>query len=391
MARSNRTPKIPIYTPSFGRRERELTARVVREGWITSDGPYVTAFERQFSRYVGAPYGVAVTNGTAALHVGLAALGIGPGDEVIIPDATMVSCMDVVLYTGATPVFVDVDPGTWTIDPDLVERAITPKTRAIMPVHTYGHPAEMDRLLRIGRAHDVAIIEDAAEAHGSTYRGKRVGALGDLGCFSFYASKIVSTGEGGMVVTRNRKLAERTERLHELAYESVVRNYRHTEVGFNYRLTDLQAAVGLAQLERLPKFLRRRRECVAVYAEVLGGIEGLTVQSEASWARSAYWAYTVLVHGGEARRKRVMAALQEKGIASRVAFWPMHRQKFAPGAGDGTGNFPVADRIGIEGMSLPFGNGISLDSVREVAERLRSALGKLPPTRSVLRSKAAEP
>lgn len=363
-----------MYTPSFGGRESELLSRALREGWVTSDGPFVEQFERRFSRYVGAPYGIATTNGTAALHVALVALGIGPGDEVLVPDATMVACMDSVLYTGAKPVFVDVDPATWTIDVGLAESAITPRTRAIMPVHTYGHPADMDALRRLARSRGLTILEDAAEAHGSEYRGERVGALGDLGCFSFYASKIVSTGEGGMVVTRRKQLAQRVERLHELAYASEVRNYRHTEVGFNYRLTDLQAAVGLAQLEQLPKFVRHRRECAAVYAEVLGSLDRVTLQGEASWARSAYWAYTILVQGGETKRNRLMAALRRKGISSRVAFWPMHRQPFAPTPEGPARSFPVADRIGAEGMSLPFGNGIPVETVREVAEVVRAAL-----------------
>jgi perosamine synthetase len=369
-----RSGRIPVYLPRFGPEEAELVARAVKGGWITSDGPYVARFERAFSRYVGGRYGIATTNGTAALHVALVTLGVGPGDEVIVPDATMVACMDAVLYTGATPVLVDVDPTTWTLDPALVEAAITPRTRAMMPVHLYGHPAEMDRLLRIARAHRIAIIEDAAEAHGSEFRGRRVGNLGEIGCFSFYANKILTTGEGGMVVTRRAGLAERCQRLRELAYASPVRNYHHTEVGFNYRLTDLQAAVGLAQLARMKEFVRHRRECAALYREMLGGTEGLELPNEAPWARSAYWSYVPLVRGGMTRRRRLQEHLARRGIGSRVAFWPMHRQPFAPPKYRGSHGFPVSDRIGRQGLSLPFGNGITLESVGTVAAAVRDAL-----------------
>jgi perosamine synthetase len=367
------TAKIPVYTPAFGPEEGRFVAQAIAGGWITSDGPFVDRFQRRFTQYVGGRHGIATTNGTAALHLALATLRVGPGDEVIVPDSTMVACLDAVLYTGATPVFADVDPTYWTLDPAATEAAITRRTKAIMPVHVYGHPAEMDRLVRIGREHGVALVEDAAEAHGSEFRGRRVGVIGELGCFSFYANKIISTGEGGMVVTRSRALAARADTLRELAYASPSRNYRHTEVGFNYRLTDLQAAVGLAQLGRIARFIRHRRACAAVYREVLGEIDDVTMQVEAPWARSAYWVNTILVRGGAARRTRIQRRLARQGIASRVAFWPMHRQPFAPQAQRGR-PFPVSDRIGEEGLSLPSGNGIPLETVRHVAEAVRAAL-----------------
>ncbi|MCI4322514.1 MAG: DegT/DnrJ/EryC1/StrS family aminotransferase [Thermoplasmata archaeon] len=366
--------RIPVYTPSFGPEEGRLVARAVRGGWITSDGPFVDEFETKFSRYAGGKYGIATTNGTAALHLALAALRVGPGDEVILPDATMVACLDAVLYTGATPVFVDVDPSHWALDPDLTEAAITSRTRAVMPVDIYGHPAEMDRFARLGRQYRIGIVEDAAEAHGSEFRGHRVGAMGDMGCFSFYANKILTTGEGGMVVTRRTDLAERMGTLRELAYASASRNYHHTEVGFNYRLTDLQCAVGLAQLGKMKQFVRHRRECRKVYEEVLGGIDGVTLQGEAPWARSAYWVNTILIDAGPARRQLVQEALAKQGIGSRVAFWPMHRQPFAPASTRRSKAFPISDRLGNQGLSLPSGNGISLATVRRVATAVRHAL-----------------
>ena len=374
----SRSP-IPVCVPSYGEREAASAARAVREGWVTSDGPYVRQFEERFSRVVHASHGVATSSGTAALHVSLAALGIGPGDEVIVPDFTMVACLDTVLYVGATPVFVDVDPETWTLDLRATEAAITAKTRAIMPVHIYGHPVEMDGLRRIARAHDIAIVEDAAEAHGSEFRGTPVGALGDLGCFSFYATKVISTGEGGMVVTRSARLARRTERLHELAYASESRNYRHTEVGFNYRLTDVQAAVGLAQLDRLSEFVRHRRRCARIYREAFEGVEGLRFQDEASWAKSAYWVFTVLLPGGAALRTRVATELLRRGVSTRVAFWPLHRQPFAPRPNGTRNGFPVSDRLGQSGLTLPFGNGISESTIADVADTVRSVVRSLAP------------
>jgi perosamine synthetase len=370
----HRAPRIPVYNPLFGKRELELVTRAVRGGWISSHGPFVQDFERKFSRYVRAPYGVTTSHGTTALHMGLVALRVGPGDEVIVPDFTMVACLDAILYTGATPVFVDADPTYWTIAPELVEAAITPRTKAIMPVHIYGHPVEMDRLLAIAKEHGVAVLEDAAEAHGSEFRGKRVGAMGDLGAFSFYANKILATGEGGMIVTRRKDLADRARLLRDLAFASERRDYRHVEVGFNYRLTDLQAAVGLAQLEQIATFIRHRREVADLYTEELQGIAGLILPSEAPWAMSAYWVYTVLVQAGPARRARLEKFLAGKGIATRPAFWPMHRQPFAPKATRGSKAFPVSDRLGETGITLPTGNGLSLEKVRTVARAVKRGL-----------------
>ena len=372
--RDDRDPTVPVYVPSFGERETALVSQAAREGWITSHGPYLRRFERRFTRFVRGDFGIATSSGTAALHVALAALEVGPGDEVILPDFTMVACLDAVLYTGASAVLVDVDPGTWTLDVALTEAAVTPRTKAIMPVHIYGHPVDMDRLRRLAQQHRLAIVEDAAEAHGSEFRGSPVGALGDLGCFSFYSNKIIATGEGGMVVTRSARLARKVERLHELAYASESRNYRHTGIGFNYRLTDLQAAVGLAQLDRLREFVRHRRRCARIYREVLEGLEGVELQEEAAWAKSAYWTFTILLKGGSAQRDRVAAELLRQRVESRVAFWPLHRQSFAAKHGLSEGHFDNSDRLGEGGLTLPFGNGITEETVFEVAHAVRTAV-----------------
>jgi perosamine synthetase len=365
---------VPASAPSIGDRERALVDRALREGWISSRGPYVDAFEGRFARWVGVPHGVATTSGTTALHLALAALGVGPGDEVIVPDFTMVACVDAVLYTGATPVFADVDADSWTIDPAEVERLATPRTRAVMPVHLYGHPADMDPIREVARARRFAIVEDAAEAHGSTYRGRRVGALGTVGCFSFYSNKLLTTGEGGMLVTAQGGLAERARSLRDLAFATRERDYRHSSVGFNYRLTNIQAAIGLGQLARLPESIRHRVRCARIYAEVLAGVPGIALPMVAGWAHSVFWMYTVRVLGGAKARERLVREMRRRGVESRVGFWPLHRQPFCARYGRPGQRWPVSTRLGLETLSLPSGNGISEEQVRIAAAAARDSL-----------------
>jgi perosamine synthetase len=369
-----RRPRVPASAPSIGAREVEYVDRAVRGGWISSRGPFVDEFERRFSAWIGGRAGISTTNGTTALHLALAALRVGPGDEVIVPDFTIVSCVNAVLYTGATPVFADVDPSTWTLDPVEFERSCTPRTRVVMPVHVYGHPADLDPIRSVARSHRVAVVEDAAEAHGARYRGSRVGALGDAGCFSFYSNKLLTTGEGGMVVTRRPRVAERCRSLRDLAFATAERDYHHRELAFNYRLTNVQAALGLAQLERLPESIRHRVRCARLYADLLDGVDGIELPGQAPWATSVYWMYTVRVLGGLARRQRVVRSLRRLGVESRVGFWPLHRQPFCRRYREGGRTWPVSDRLGSETLSLPSGNGISEAQVRIAAGALRTAL-----------------
>ena len=255
---------IPISKPFIGAREKELVLDALDSGWVSSIGKYIDEFEANFARYCGTEYALAVSNGTTGLHLALAALGLQPGDEVIIPDLTFVATANAVAYTGATPVLADVDADTLCIDPASVKSLISERTKAIIPVHLYGHPADMDALIEIGRAHGVDIIEDAAEAHGAEYRGRRVGALGRCGVFSFYGNKVITTGEGGMLTTDDREFYQRARRLRDHAM-SPQRRYFHEERGFNYRITNLQAALGVAQLERIDDFLDRRAEIMGWY------------------------------------------------------------------------------------------------------------------------------
>jgi perosamine synthetase len=363
---------IPVSAPLLGREELDLVSTAFHEGWISSRGRFLGEFEAGFSRFVEGRFGVATTSGTTALHLALVALRIGPGDEVILPDCTMVACLDAVLYTGATPVLVDVDPVTWTLDPGKVEDAITSRTRAIMPVHLYGHPAEMDRLMKLARSYELKVVEDAAEAHGALFRGTKVGAIGDVGCFSFYTNKIITTGEGGMLVTRHAGLADRARKLRDLAYATEKRDYHHSEMAFNYRMTNIQAAVGVAQLKRITEFIKHRRACARVYTEMLEGVEGILPPSEAPWAKSVYWMYTPLITRGQQARRRLMERLKQKMIDSRVAFWPLHKQPFAPRRYRGSSQFRVSDRIGDTGVNLPSGNGITEEMVRHVGRVIRA-------------------
>lgn len=332
-------------------------------------GSFVTKFEAEFARFCDTEHCVATANGTVALHLALIALGIRPGDEVIVPTLTFVATANAVLYANARPVFVDSDPVTWTLSPQEVERKVTPKTKAIIVVHLYGHPVDMEPILELARKHGLWVIEDAAEAHGAEYRGRRVGGLSDVGVFSFYGNKTITTGEGGAVLARDRALHERASFLRDHAM-SPDRRYYHTEVGYNYRLTNLQAAVGVAQLERIDQFIEAKRKIASAYAERLGDVPGLTLAPEAPWARSSFWMYSVLVGAGfPTDRDGLMAHLRSQHIESRPFFHPMHT--LPPYATQE--RFPVAERLAQQGINLPSSTSLTLDELDRVATAIRSA------------------
>jgi perosamine synthetase len=310
---------------------------------------------------------VATSNGTTALHLALATLQIGPGDEVLVPDLTFVATANVVRYTGATPVLVDAHPVTWTLDPDDARRKLTPRTRAIIPVHVYGHPADLDPLLALARAHGLQVVEDAAEAHGARYKGRRVGGLGHVGAFSFYGNKIITTGEGGMVVTDDPALAERAAFLRDHAMDPR-RRYYHPEIGFNYRMTNIQAAIGCAQMEQAETILDRRKTIAAAYEAELAGVSGLTRPPAEPWAENVYWMYSVLVEPAFGRdRDAVREGLRAHGVDSRPFFVPLHDlppyRSAAP--------FPVASALAAKGINLPSGTGLKPDEISLVGQALR--------------------
>ncbi len=358
---------IPVFAPWLSDNVRRYVLDCVDTGWISSLGEYVPRFERDFARFCEAGHAVATSNGTTALHLALVTLGIGPGDEVLVPDLTFVATANVVRYTGATPVLVDVHPVTWGLDPAAAARKVTPRTRAIIPVHVYGHPVDLDPLLELGRRHGLKVVEDAAEAHGARYKGRRVGALGEIGAFSFYGNKIITTGEGGMVVTSDGALAERARFLRDHAMDPR-RRYYHPEVGFNYRMTNIQAAIGCAQLEQAESILQRRKVIAAAYEAGLADIAGLVRPPAEAWAENVYWMYSVLVepafgHDRDAVRERLRA----RGVDSRPFFVPLH--ELPPYRADAP--FPIATRLSRTGINLPSGTGLTADEIATVCRALR--------------------
>jgi perosamine synthetase len=301
------------------------------------------------------------------------AAGIGPGDEVIVPTLTYVASANPVVYCGATPVFVDAEPATWNLDPEAVAAAVTPRTKAIVVVHLYGHPADMDPILAVTRAHGIAVIEDAAEAHGAEYRGQRAGGLGDVGTFSFYGNKILTTGEGGMVTCDSDEMAALVRQLRGQGQDPQ-RRYWFPIVGFNYRMTNVAAAIGLGQLETIDWHLERRREIAAWYREELGAVPGLELSPEAEWARSAFWISCMVVpDGGAAERDDLMERLADRGIETRPFFYPMHTLPPYAEASRGQ-EFPVATALAERGVNLPSGAGLERDDVAYIGQAVRDEL-----------------
>jgi perosamine synthetase len=373
---SRRPPDfIPVYTPSLDGCEEKYVLDAVRSGWISSLGQYVTRFETQFAEFCGVAHAVSVSNGTVALHLALHALGIGPGDEVIVPSLTFVASANAVRYTGATPIFADVDPQTWCIDVEDAARLVSPRTKAIMPVHLYGHPADMEAINALAAAHGLHVVEDAAEAHGATIQGRTVGSWGKVGSFSFYANKIITTGEGGMLTTDDADLAARCRMLRDHAMPPQQR-YWHEEIGFNYRMTNLQAAVGVAQMERIDAFIRRKRRIAELYAAALGGLEGVTLPGEREGYTNVFWMYSILVREPFAfSRDELIVALRARGIDSRPFFHPLDLLPPYRGAAVR----PVALSLSECGINLPSAPALSDEQVAYVAGVIRDLAGEQEP------------
>ncbi|OAF01221.1 aminotransferase DegT [Bradyrhizobium centrolobii] len=339
---------IPISKPAIGPRERELVLAALDSGWVSSIGEYIDRFEEEFAKYCGTRYALAVSNGTTGLHLALATLGLTQGDEVIVPDLTFVATANAVAYTGATPVLADIDPDTLCLDPASVRALITPRTKAIIPVHLYGHPADMDALTEIADSYGIAVIEDAAEAHGAEYRGRRVGGLGKCGVFSFYGNKVITTGEGGMLTTDDQEFWQRAKRLRDHAM-SPTRRYFHEDRGFNYRITNLQAALGVAQLERIDEFLNRRAEIMDWYRQAISANSEVRLNRVKNWAKSAYWMVCLEVDSFDAaQRDEFMRLLKARGIDSRPYFCSMSSMPMYQQAA-----LPVAGRKAQTGLNLP--------------------------------------
>ena len=364
-------PFIPVNAPLLSPNAKKYVDECIRSGWVSSAGSYIGRFENAFASFIGVKHAVSVTNGTAALHLALVALNVGPGDEVIVPDLTIISCALAVLYTGAKPVFVDVEKSTGTMDPALLEKQITKRTKAIMVVHLYGHPARMDEILRIARRHNLTVIEDAAEAHGALYNNRKAGGIGHVGCFSFYANKIVTTGEGGMVVTNSARINTRLRLLKDLAH-SPKRRFLHEYIGYNYRMTNMQAALGLAQLEQVEGYIEKKRWMAGQYKKLLSDITDIELPIEKPGIKSVYWMYALTVkRGAKLTRDDVRKQLAKKGVDTRDFFIPLHAQpvlrKLRLGNG---GRYPISQDLSKRGLYIPSGLAITMQQITSVSRAM---------------------
>jgi perosamine synthetase len=374
---------IPVNEPALGHAELARVTEAVRAGHVSSGGPEVLEFEEHWAAYCGRRHGVAVTNGTAALELAVACLDLDPGDEIIMPTFTIISCALAATNRSAIPRLVDADSRTWCMDANLVGDAIGPRTRAVMLVHVYGHPVNIDPVLELAERHGLAVIEDAAQAHGAEYQSnrngatawRRCGSFGAMSCFSFYANKLVTTGEGGMLVTDDAALAQRARLLRNLAFEGD-RRFRHEHLGFNFRMSNLQAALGIAQVARMDEIVAKKRTIATAYTQGLRDVAGITLPVEEPWARSVYWMYGLVVGSetgldAEALAKR----LSDLGVETRPFFLGLHEQPVFRRRGWFINEkFPVAERLARQGLYLPSGLGLRTGQIEQVIDAVRRCL-----------------
>lgn len=369
-------PFIPVSEPSLGDLEREALLRCIDSGWISSEGPDVAQFEQEMARFAGRRHGVAVSSGTAALDIAVAVLNIGPGDEVVLPTFTIISCVLQVLRSGATPVFVDVDQDTWNIDVPSVEERITSRTRALIIPHTYGLPANLAPLIELSQKHGFDIIEDAAEAHGLTYQGRPCGSFGTLSTFSFYPNKLITTGEGGMILTDDDALAERCRSLRNLAF-APGRRFVHHELGWNYRMTNLQAALGRAQLSKAEETLSRKRQIGLAYLKLLEGTQGLQMPlRSAHGSDNVFWVFGIVIDASTEREaSSVIQQMAAAGIGTRPFFYPLHLQPAIQDRGFGVRDvLPVAERLANQGLYIPMSNRLQQADLCRVVSQLQRSI-----------------
>jgi len=359
---------IPIAEPALDGNELTYVTDCIRSGWVSSKGAYVKRFEDAMAAWCGMRYGIATSSGSSALHLSLLALGIGSGDEVIVPALTYVATANAVAYTGARPVFVDVDSCTWNLDLAQLTAKITPRTKAVLPVHLYGHPVDMDAVMAIAGEHGLWVVEDACQAHGSEYNGRRVGGLGHVGCFSFYGNKLITTGEGGMLVTDSNDIATTARALRNQAMTA--ESYWHPQIGFTYRLTNLQAAIGLAQMERMAQFVAARRQIARLYDELLRGTPGIVLYTEPSWSQAVCWLYSALVEDEFGlSRDQLIAHLARHGIESKPFFVPLPR---LPIYQDGQA-YPIAEHLSQCGISLPTSVKLQPEQIEYITQVVKEA------------------
>jgi perosamine synthetase len=367
---------IPVNEPLLNGNEKKYLIECIDTGWISSEGPFIKKFEEMFAASVGRTHGIAVSNGTAALDAAIEALGIGVGDEVIIPTFTIISCVTQIIRAGAIPVLVDANPITWNMDVSQIEAKITERTKAILMVHIYGLPVDVDPILELAKKYDLLVLEDAAEMHGQTYKGKPCGSFGDISTFSFYPNKHITTGEGGMIVTNNPKLAEECCSLRNLCFDPKNR-FVHERLGWNLRMTNMQAALGLAQLERLEEFIKRKRKMGALYTELLSDLTGVQIPLEKTdFASNIYWVFGLVIDESLGlNAKMVMEALREKGIGTRPFFYPMNQQPVLRKMGlFADEHFPVSERLYKQGFYIPSGMAITEEQIIRSAKSVKEVL-----------------
>jgi len=367
---------IPVNEPLLIGNEKKYLNECIDTGWISSEGPFVKRFEDEFAARMGRKHGIAVTNGTAAIDAAVEALGIGEGDEVILPTFTIISCINQIIRSGATPVLVDSDPVTWNMDITQIEAKITPRTKAIMAVHIYGLPVDMDPILDLCERYELKLIEDAAEMIGQSYKGKPCGSFGDISTFSFYPNKHITTGEGGMVLTDDEKLAEKCRSMRNLCFQREQR-FVHAKLGWNYRMTNLQAALGLAQLEQLDNFIQKKRSMGKNYTNLLKDVSGIQLPLEKTdYAENIYWVYGIVLKDDvHFDAKEAMQKLGKQGIGTRPFFYPMHEQPVFKKMGLFEGEFyPVAENIARRGFYIPSGLALDTEQQKRVANSMSKFL-----------------
>lgn len=367
--------QVPVNIPLLAGNERAYIEQCLQSGWISSEGPFIGEFEKKFSAYIGMDHGIAVSSGSGALDIAVAALGIGPGDEVIMPAFTIISPALSVVRAGAIPVLVDSDPLTWNMNVGQIEQRITERTKAIIAVHIYGLPVDMEPLLELAQRYRLPVIEDAAEMHGQLYKEKKCGSLATIGVFSFYANKLITTGEGGMLLCNDPALAARCRKLRNLAFEPTGRRFVHHELGWNYRMSNLQAALGVAQLEQVEASIIRKKQLGGLYREQLGFMQETGYQlplASTPYAENIYWVFGLVAPSEEAAGD-LTRFLSEAGIGTRPFFWCMHEQPVFAGRGlFRNESYPVAETLARRGFYLPSGLGIAATDLQLVAQTVKT-------------------
>lgn len=362
---------IPVNTPLLNGNELKYLTECIETGWISSEGPFINKFEQQFSHYIGKNHGIAVANGSAALDIAIKALNIGSGDEVIMPTFTIISPAQSVVTAGALPVLIDSDPQTWNMDVTQIEAKITPRTKAILVVHIYGLPVDMDPVIDLAKKYKLKIIEDAAEMHGQTYKGKMCGSFGDISIFSFYPNKHITTGEGGMLLTDDSELAERCRKLRNLCFEPNGPRFIHYEIGWNYRMTNLQAALGLAQLEQIDSFIKKKKVTGAIYKENLNNLRSKGYQlplHETNYAENIYWVFGLVAPSIE-EKEMTVNRLTENKVGTRPFFWCMHEQPVFQKMGlFKNESYPIAEQLARNGFYLPSGLALKENEALSIIE-----------------------